>query len=74
MLKAVSQSPVIDLEEELAGSRYDAPNRRFYYTVQRGARRWTISASVDDLDRHGRGISVSHFDSVNIEGSKNADF
>lgn len=43
----------INLETDIAGTRYDAATRTHYYTVERGAHRWTVAVADDEFARFG---------------------
>lgn len=42
----------IALDSEVVTSRFDPKTRICSYTIQRGADRWTISLSLDELNKH----------------------
>ena len=43
----------INPETEIAASRYDAQTRTHYYTIERGAKRWTAAVKDDEFERFG---------------------
>ena len=52
-------SMTVALESEIISTKYDNRTRRCYYTIQRDGKCWTVSLSLDEMNKF-KGANHKH--------------